>query len=193
MSPDDPLFAEVRGIVEEIAAHRAPADVGPDTRLAEDYWLDSIEMLEVLIQCEAALGVTLDERGDFDAGALRHAREPDRVAPIEGGRPEQRVMTQPAADTSVDLIGTDLSHGPARLAPWISALRTLPYPVTSNLLAAASVADGVVRNGRFRRALSWARDRGFGRTGQWRLAVALLANHGKFVAEEAVLGASSLE
>jgi acyl carrier protein len=71
MASEEPLFAEVHRVVDKIAAHRAPVDVGPETRLADDYWLDSIEMLEVLIECEAAFGVTFDERGDFDAGALR--------------------------------------------------------------------------------------------------------------------------
>lgn len=70
MSMEDPLFTEVRAIVEKIAAERRPARVGPDTRLAEDYWLDSIEMLEVIISCETTLGVAFDAQGDFDHGAL---------------------------------------------------------------------------------------------------------------------------
>ena len=101
-------------------------------------------------------------------------------------------MTERNLGIDPNLITTDLSHGPARLVPWMSALRALPYPLTSHLLATAAVAEGFVRNGRFRRALSWAGDRGFGGAGQWRLAVTLLANHGRFVAEEAVLGARSL-
>jgi lauroyl/myristoyl acyltransferase len=71
-------------------------------------------------------------------------------------------------------------------------LRALPYPLTSGLLATAALAEGVLLNGRFRRALWWARDRGFGPAGRWRLAAELLANHGRFVAEEAVLGISSV-
>jgi acyl carrier protein len=66
----DPLFAQVRAIVNRIAAHRVPALVGRDTRLSEDYWLDSVEMLEVVIACETELGVAFDERGDFDSGFL---------------------------------------------------------------------------------------------------------------------------
>jgi acyl carrier protein len=66
----DPVFAEVRGIVEKIARHRAPSVVGPDTRLAEDYWLDSVEMLDVVIACELAFGVTFDDRTDFEGGSL---------------------------------------------------------------------------------------------------------------------------
>lgn len=99
----------------------------------------------------------------------------------------------PPGDVDPDPIGLDLAHGPTRLAPWASALRALPYPVTSGLLATAAVAEGIISNGRFRRALSWARDRGFTRGAQWRLAVALLANHGRFVAEEAMLGAESTD
>ena len=67
----DPLFAEVKAIVERVAPNRAPARVGPNTRLVEDYWLDSVEMLEVLIACEATLGVAFDERTDFENGSLR--------------------------------------------------------------------------------------------------------------------------
>ena len=46
MVADDLLFAEVRAIVEKIAAPRIPSQVGWDTRLTEDFWLDSVEMLE---------------------------------------------------------------------------------------------------------------------------------------------------
>jgi acyl carrier protein len=67
---DDPLFVEVRALVEKIAAHRAPADVGWDTRLGDDFWLDSIEMLEMLIACETTFGVAFDGRSDFESGAL---------------------------------------------------------------------------------------------------------------------------
>ena len=66
----DPLLAKVRGIVEKIARHRAPCVVGPDTRLAEDYWLDSVEMLDVVIACEIAFGVAFDDRTDFESGSL---------------------------------------------------------------------------------------------------------------------------
>jgi acyl carrier protein len=69
--PRDPFFAEVRAIVDRVAARRVPADVGPDTRLSEDYWLDSVEMLEVVIACETTLGVAFDERSDFESGSLR--------------------------------------------------------------------------------------------------------------------------
>ena len=70
MVGDDPLFAEVRAIVEKIAAPRIPSQVGWDTRLTEDFWLDSVEMLEVVIACETKLGVAFDERSDFDGDAL---------------------------------------------------------------------------------------------------------------------------
>jgi acyl carrier protein len=67
---DDPLFAEVRAIVEKFASPRIPSQVGWDTRLTEDFWLDSVEMLEIVILCETTLGVAFDERSDFDGEAL---------------------------------------------------------------------------------------------------------------------------
>ena len=70
MVGEDPLFDEVRAIVEKIAAPRVPSQVGSDTRLTEDFWLDSVEMLEVVIVCETKLGVAFDERSDFDGDAL---------------------------------------------------------------------------------------------------------------------------
>jgi acyl carrier protein len=73
MSADDPLLDATRAIVDRVAGpSRAPAGAGAgaDTRLAEGYWLDSIELLEVLIACEAEFGVVFDERRDLDDGTF---------------------------------------------------------------------------------------------------------------------------
>jgi lauroyl/myristoyl acyltransferase len=78
-------------------------------------------------------------------------------------------------------------HGPARLGPLMGLLRRVPFPITERILAALAIADGVVRRGRFRRASTWAADRGARGWERWRIALALLANHGRFVAEEALL------
>ena len=79
-------------------------------------------------------------------------------------------------------------HGPARLRPLMRLLRRAPLPVTERILAALALADGLVRRGRFRRASAWAADRGATGWDRRRIALALLANHGRFVAEEALLG-----
>lgn len=71
MSIDDPLLDRVRRLVERIAGPtRVPRDSGPDARLAEEYWLDSVELLEVLIACEQEFGVVFDGPRDLQPGAL---------------------------------------------------------------------------------------------------------------------------
>jgi lauroyl/myristoyl acyltransferase len=76
--------------------------------------------------------------------------------------------------------------GPGRLAPWLPMLRRLPAPVARQLLVALAVGDGVARSGRLHRALSWSEDQHAG--SKWSLALRLLANHGRFVADEAMIG-----
>ncbi len=57
---DDAILARVRAIVTDIAgAGRVPADAGPDTPLGEEgFWLDSTEMLEVILACEREFGIS---------------------------------------------------------------------------------------------------------------------------------------
>ena len=52
------LLERVQAIVTGIAgAERTPGDVGPDTPLGEDgFWLDSVDILEVLLACEHEFG-----------------------------------------------------------------------------------------------------------------------------------------
>jgi lauroyl/myristoyl acyltransferase len=85
-------------------------------------------------------------------------------------------------------IEVGMFHGPARLRPLMRLLRRFPFPVTERVLAALAVADGCVRRGRFRRASAWAAAQGATGWDRRRIALALLANHGRFVAEEALLG-----
>jgi len=71
MSANDPLLDATRAIVERIAGTgRAPVDAGANTRLVEGYWLDSIELLEVLIACETEFGVVFDQQSDLDDGTF---------------------------------------------------------------------------------------------------------------------------
>jgi acyl carrier protein len=71
VSSQDPLLDAIRALVERLAGpSRTPAQVGPETRLAEGYWLDSVELLELLIACETAFGIVFEETRDFDGGAL---------------------------------------------------------------------------------------------------------------------------
>jgi len=68
----DTVFEAVRAIVERVAGpDRVPPGVSPTTRLTEDCWLDSIELLKVILACESELHVTFDPAQDF--GGLHFA------------------------------------------------------------------------------------------------------------------------
>jgi len=64
------------------------------------------------------------------------------------------------------------------------ALGALPWPVAESLFAGLGVLDGLVRPRRRGRALEWASAQPRGRHGRWGLAIRLLANHGRFIAQE---------
>ena len=71
VSEQDVLIGAVRALVSRIAGpSRTPAEAGPETHLAEGYWLDSVELLEVLIACETTFGIAFDATRDFDAGGF---------------------------------------------------------------------------------------------------------------------------
>jgi lauroyl/myristoyl acyltransferase len=79
-------------------------------------------------------------------------------------------------------------HSSPRLRRLVPLLRVFPRGPSEAILAGLAVVDGLLRSGRFRQALAWARAQPGTRRPAWRLAVALLANHGRFCAEEALLG-----
>lgn len=83
--------------------------------------------------------------------------------------------------------------GPARLRLLMPVLRSLPLSAAEAVLVALAVGEGVVRGRRFRRASAWAAKQGADGWARRRIAVALLANHGRFVAAEAMLGVSRPE
>ena len=67
----DPILARTRAIVERVAgAHRTPPLVTRETKLADGFWLDSIEMLDVVIACETEFGIVFSEQGDLDVSSL---------------------------------------------------------------------------------------------------------------------------
>jgi acyl carrier protein len=67
----DHILARTRAIVERVAgAHRTPPVVTRDTKLADGFWLDSVEMLDVVIACETEFGFVFSEHGDLDVSAL---------------------------------------------------------------------------------------------------------------------------
>jgi acyl carrier protein len=67
----DGIFLRARAVIERIVgAERLPSEVTPGTRLVDDYWLDSVEMLEVLLACEVEFGIVFAESGDLDGTRL---------------------------------------------------------------------------------------------------------------------------
>jgi lauroyl/myristoyl acyltransferase len=68
------------------------------------------------------------------------------------------------------------------------ALDALPWPAGENLLAGLGVLQGLAQPTRFRQAFEWAAAQPAGRHGRWGLTLRLLANHGRFVAQENLVG-----
>jgi hypothetical protein len=82
-------------------------------------------------------------------------------------------------------------HTSPRLRHLVRLLRPFPRGVGETVLAGVAVVDALARRRRFRQAYAWAAaQRGNGGP-PGRLALALLANHGRFCAEEALLGVST--
>lgn len=101
-----------------------------------------------------------------------------------------------AESPSLEQPGVDepLSHtftGPRITRHLLAALRHAPAPITAGALAGLAVADGVVRRRRLSRAYAWAGAQGYQGWSRTRLALALLANHGRYVAQEAMVGFES--
>jgi len=70
MGTPDPLLDATRALVERIAGPgRVRPDAGPDTHLVQDCWLDSVELLEILIACESEFGVVFEPARDFADGS----------------------------------------------------------------------------------------------------------------------------
>lgn len=99
-------------------------------------------------------------------------------------------MTSAAPPGLDEHIDADLFQGPPRLRRLIPLLRRLPASLSSGALATFAIVDGTAR-GRFTRARTWAAAQGITGVAGTRLALALLANHGRFVAEEALVGVDS--
>jgi hypothetical protein len=84
-------------------------------------------------------------------------------------------------------------HSSPRLRRLVRLLRPFPRAVGEQVLAAMAVLDGLVRRDRFHQAHAWAAAQPGTERRPWPLALALLANHGRFCAEEAFLGSSTLD
>jgi len=69
----DSTVERVQAIVAGIAGpRRTPSDLGPGTPLWKDgLWLDSSEMLELIVACETEFGVVFDPAHDPIQEALK--------------------------------------------------------------------------------------------------------------------------
>lgn len=83
--------------------------------------------------------------------------------------------------------------GPEKLRRLMPVLRRLPPPLVQELLAVLAIGDGLVGSTRFHRASAWAAAQGLSGLARRRLALALLANHGRFVAAEAMISAPTAD
>lgn len=84
-------------------------------------------------------------------------------------------------------------NGPRITRHLVVLLQRVPPPVARAVLASLATIDGFARRRRFARAYGWAGAQGYGGWSRLRLAFALLANHGRYVAQEAMIGIDSEE
>lgn len=78
---DDLLLDRVHEIVTGIAGPgRRPVNDSPDTPLGDEgYWLDSMDMLEVVLACEREFGIVFEPATDLTIGTLTSARDLARL------------------------------------------------------------------------------------------------------------------
>jgi len=68
----DTTLPRVLAIVSGVAGPgRTPPGAGPETALAEPgYWLDSVDVLEVVLACEHEFGIVLADPADLTSETL---------------------------------------------------------------------------------------------------------------------------
>lgn len=76
MSTPETVVRDVQAIVQRVAGpSRIPDDAGPDTRLSDGFWLDSMEMLDVVLACEQHFGIVFEEGHDLTPATLASVRQ----------------------------------------------------------------------------------------------------------------------
>ncbi len=71
MSAPETVVHDVLAIVQRVAGPgRTPDGAGADTRLADGFWLDSMEMLDVVLACEQHFGIVFEEGRDLTPASL---------------------------------------------------------------------------------------------------------------------------
>ncbi|HEV8440319.1 MAG TPA: phosphopantetheine-binding protein [Methylomirabilota bacterium] len=84
----DSVLERVQRLVERAAgATRTPPDAGPDTPLGADgFWLDSVDLVEVVVACEQEFAVTFEGETDLTEEALRTIRTLAELISSKGSR-----------------------------------------------------------------------------------------------------------
>lgn len=83
----------------------------------------------------------------------------------------------------------ELFKGPPRLRWLVPSLRSLPPAVATGALMVLAITNGLARPHRRRAVLAWSRAHAPAWPAQWQLAFSVLAHHGRFIADELMLGA----
>jgi acyl carrier protein len=138
----DAVLRRVEAIVRAVAGERRiPADANPDTPLGDDgYWLDSVEVLEVILACEQEFATRLDQEPDLGANAFKSAPFPVRPDSSDGRVTETRGAQLPPA-RGFDAIWRARPDFFSRRAWFVMlALDCLPWPLGERLLAGIFVA-----------------------------------------------------
>lgn len=85
---NDEILHRVRAIVQRVAGpQNTPPAVDASTRLTDGFWLDSVQMLEVVIACETEFGIVFSETGDLDVSSLETLGS---LAAVVGARVAER-------------------------------------------------------------------------------------------------------
>ena len=75
MTTDGFLERVLRLVSRTAGPARTPPDAGPDTPLRQGgFWLDSIDLVELAVACEAEFDVTFEGETDLTEESLRTAR-----------------------------------------------------------------------------------------------------------------------
>ena len=74
--PGASVLARVQTVVVEVAGPtRIPPDAGPDTPLGDGgFWLDSVDLVEVIVACESEFEIGFEGETDLTRDALHSVR-----------------------------------------------------------------------------------------------------------------------
>jgi acyl carrier protein len=75
MTGDSVIERVARIVIRAAGPTRTPHDPGPDTPLGEGgFWLDSVDLVEVVVACEEEFAVTFDGETDLTVESLSTVR-----------------------------------------------------------------------------------------------------------------------